>query len=191
MRRHTVRDESGLTLVELTVYGLLLMVVLGVVGGIMISALAIEQNVRASTESTTTAQLAAESIVAGVRNGTAVQVTPVGDDQLVRTRTAGGNPGTLTWHCVGWYFSASSGTIRSIRTDSDATPIVTPTAEPTDWTVLTRGISASDASGDIFSIISGGLRIRFNADTGQSTTLPIDSSATTRAGELESASCFS
>lgn len=183
-------SDDGFTLVELIVYGLLLVVVLGIVGSIMISSLNIEQEVRASTESTTTAQLAAESIVAGVRNGTARELTSVGDDQLLRIRTAGGNPGTVTWHCAAWYYSPSTGTIRTTRTVDDTVGVPSPTAEPLDWALIAEGVTTTDPSGEIFTATADGVRLNFTAEAGQGATVVIDSSATLRAGGTEGASCF-
>lgn len=190
MRNINSASEDGLTLVELIIYGLLLVVVLGIVGSIMISALSIEREVRASTESTTAAQLAAESIVSGVRNGTARELTSVGDDQLLKIRTAGGNPGTVTWHCAAWYYSPSSGTIRTTRTADDSTGVATPTSEPLTWTLIAEGVTTADPSGEIFTATTDGVRLNFTAEAGEGAMVVIDSSATLRAGGTESASCF-
>lgn len=187
----TGRDD-GLTLVELIVYGLLLVVVLGIVGSIMVSTISIERDVRASSESTTAAQLASQSIVHGVRNGTARELRYVGDDdQLLRIRTAGSSPGAVQWYCAAWYYSSTNGTIRSTTSSDDSIGIPVPTGEPTTWTLLAEGIEASDASGDIFTATLDGVIIKFTAETAQGTTVPIVSAATLRTGGTESASCFS
>lgn len=181
--------ESGFTLVELLVYGMLLVTVLLVVGSIIVSSLAIERTVRESTSATTTAQLAATFIEAGVRNATAVSLVSVGSDQMLIARTAGATPASVTWQCQAWYFSASSGTIRMTTSSSDAVAIGVPAAEPTTWALLATNIVAP-ASGVIFTNSGNSVTIYFQAVTDDAEPVDIRSSSVVRAGMWESASCF-
>lgn len=186
---HRLRqDDDGLTLVELIVYGILLISVLLIVGSIMISTLGVERVVRESTTATTAAQLAATSIETGVRNSSAVNLSSVGSDQLLVARTAG-TGATVAWRCQAWYYSAASGTIRTTSSASDAAPIAAPTAEPTTWTLLASNIDAP-TSGVIFTNSGNSVTIYFQATTDDSEPVDIRSSSVVRAGAWESASCF-
>lgn len=181
--------EEGLTLVEVLVYSLLLVGVLVIVGTIMISTLSIERMVRETTESTSAAQLAATAIESGVRNGTAIDLETVGDDRVLLARTAGSDPGSVTWHCAAWYFSESAGTIRYSRSASDSSPIPIPTAEPQDWALLASGIETVE-SNEVFSFSGGTLNIEFQGTTDSMQPVLIKSSSVVRAGAWERASCF-
>lgn len=183
-----MRDD-GLTLVELLVYSILLAMVLLIVGSIMISTLGIERIVRESTTTTSDAQLAATAIEAGVRNSTAVQLTDIGDDQLLVARTAGTDPATLSWRCEAWYFSKSAGTIRTTATTSDSAPITVPASEPTSWTLLASNIEPP-ASGVTFTHSGNSVTIYFQGITADAQPVDIRSSSVVRAGAWESASCF-
>ncbi|HRN28265.1 MAG TPA: hypothetical protein PK781_02015 [Terrimesophilobacter sp.] len=184
-----VASDDGLTLVELLVYSLLLVGVMLIVGTIMISSLNIEQMVRTSTQSASSAQLAASSIESGVRNGTAVAVEHEGDDRVVLVRTAGSDPATVTWHCAAWYFSESAGTIRYSQSASDASPITVPSSEPLDWALLASGVEAVE-SNEVFSFSGGTLTIEFQGTSDSMQPVLIKSSSVVRAGTWESASCF-
>ena len=185
-----LRDEGdGFTLIELIVYGILLVSVLLIVGSIMISTLGVERIVRESTTATTAAQLAATSIETGVRNSSAVELTAIGSDQLLVARTAGTTPGSIAWRCQAWYYSAAAGTIRSTTSSSDSAPISVPTGEPTAWSLLTSNIVAP-TSGAIFTNSGNSVTIYFQATTDDSEPVDIRSSSVVRAGAWESASCF-
>lgn len=184
------RADDGFTLVELLVYSLLLVGVLLIVGTIMISSLSIEQMVRTSTQTASSAQLAATSLESGVRNATAAKVETVdGTDKVLLARTAGNDPDTVTWHCAAWYFSASAGTIRHTAMSSDSTPVAIPTEEPQDWALLTGGIEAVGSS-EVFSFSGKTLTIEFQGTSDSMSPVLIKSSSVVRAGAWESASCF-
>lgn len=182
-------ETAGLTLIELLVYSILLVSVLLIVGSIIISSLAVERAVRESTTSTSTAQLAATSIESGVRNATAVELIPVGSDQVLMARTAGADPSSVEWVCQAWYYSSGSGTIRMTTSASDATPVAMPTSEPASWALLASNIIAP-TSGVIFTNSGNSVTIYFQATATNSEPVDIRSSSVLRAGPLESASCF-
>lgn len=183
-------DSDGLTLIELMVYSVLLVSVLLIVGTIMISTLSIERVVRESAQTTTDAQLAATSIEVGVRNASDAKLTNIGADQLLVVRTVGNDPNSVAWKCMAWYFSASSGTIRTTSTTNDATAVPVPASEPASWTLLASGISAP-GSGVIFTHSLNTVTLYFVANTDGSGPLDIRSSSVLRAGASEvSQSCF-
>lgn len=178
-----------MTLVELIIYSLLLVTVLLIVGTMLISSQNIGLIVRESTTTASAAQIAATSIEWGVRNATAVQLTTSGNDQLLQVRTAGSDPNSPTWRCQSWYYSDSAGTIRSMSSTSDATPVASPVSEPSGWSLLASKIEPSSGS-TIFTQSGNSITMDFHGTTEDSAPVVIRTSVVLRTGFLESASCF-
>lgn len=190
MLRHSrATEDSGLTLVELIVYSILLVTVLLIVGTILISTQNIGLVVRESTTTASAAQLAATSIESGVRNASAVKLTDIGDDQLLQVRTAGADPDSVAWHCESWYYSESAGTIRFTMSASDAVAVASPSSEPTNWGLLVSKVEPSSGSG-IFTQSGNSITIDFHGTTEDSAPVVIRTSVALRTAFLESASCF-
>ena len=131
-----MRNERGITLVELLIYSMLAILVLAIVGSILINSLRAERTVRDANEATTVGQLLAQSVTTGVRNASAITLSaPEPDTQLlvVRTVTAGD---IAEWSCQAWYVGAGE-----VRTTRSSAAIPTPTAASVaDWTLLGGGI---------------------------------------------------
>lgn len=185
----TAHAEEGFTLVELLVYGLVLVIVLTIVGGLLISSLSTERSVRSVTSASTTGQLAAESIVTGIRNSSGFAVsTPVPSDQMVVARVAGSGD-SIDWTCTAWYYSAAGdGSIRSTRS---ASAIAAPTAaQLAAWTLITEGVDSIGGS-PVFAV--GGtdtLAIMFHSLAGDRPPVAIESSAVSRAGAPGGTACY-
>ena len=184
-------DDSGLTLVELIVYSLLLVSVLLIVGTIMISTLNLERIVRETTLTASEAQIATTTIESGVRNASHVDLTTIGDDQLLRVRTVGSTPGSAQWSCRGWYYSDSTNTLRSTRTANDSIEIAAPTGEPTGWTLLATGVTPAALAG-IFGLdaATNSVTIDFQGITEDSSPIAIHTSVTPRVVSAEETTCF-
>src|SRR5690606_32486297 len=129
------------------------------------------------------------SIESGVRNGTDFAIENVDDDRVLLVRTAGSDPGAVTWHCAAWYFSESAGTIRHARSASDTVPVAVPGSEPLGWTLLASGIEAVETS-EVFSFDGSTLTIEFQGTSESMQPVFIKSSSALRAGAQEKASCF-
>lgn len=184
----TVPEERGFTLVELLVYMMLMVLVLAVAGGLLSSTLMQSATVRTVDESSTAAQLAADSIESGIRNSSDFSLTStVGDDQMIVARVAS-NDATLTWSCVAWYYSATEGSLRMLRSDA---AIAAPTsAQLASWALLANGVEPISGSA-IFSTTAGRrLVIAFNGLAGDHPPVAITTSAFGRAGATGSVSCF-
>ncbi|RZU64112.1 pilin/secretion family protein with methylation motif [Microterricola gilva] len=180
--------ERGFTLVELLVYMLLMVLVLAVAGGLLSTTLIQSTTVRAVDNSSTAAQLAADSIETGIRNSSDFSLsTPIGNDQLLVARVAS-NDATLTWSCVAWYYSASG---RSLRMTRSATAIAAPTAaQLSSWTLLVDGVSPISGN-SVFATTTGRrLTIAFNGLAGDHPPVAITTSAFGRAGATGSVSCY-
>ncbi len=179
--------ERGFTLVELLIYGLLLLVVLGVVGGMLISTQAVGTQVRESTETTSQAQLAAESVTAGIRNASAFQVADLADDQVVMARVAGGGE-PITWRCMAWYYSDAD---QAIYQHQSTSPFAQPTsaADVAGWQLLASGIVPTSLPG-VFKRVNNQLEVAFEGRSPGSSAVTVSSSAAVRAQVWEAAPCF-
>jgi prepilin-type N-terminal cleavage/methylation domain-containing protein len=153
-RLRTLRSQDGgFTLIEMLVASVLFVVVGSVIAGIFISSLNVQQTVSGVSASTNTAQSAASSIDQSIRNASGYALTSVGSDQLLVARVAGTGT-SVTWSCVAWYYSASTGQIRSTR-GAVGTKITTPTSSAlATWTLLTGAVTARSGS-TIFTDVDG------------------------------------
>jgi len=146
-------DESGLTLVELLVTSLLFALVGGVIAAIFISTLKVQQTVTGVSTSANTAQSAAATIDASLRNASGYSLTASGSDQLLVARVAGAGS-TLSWTCKAFYYSASAGTIR-MSSGAVGTKITVPSASVlATWPVLSTAVSPRTGS-TIFTDVDG------------------------------------
>ncbi|WP_434318397.1 prepilin-type N-terminal cleavage/methylation domain-containing protein [Leifsonia sp. P73] len=182
------RRDDGFTLVELVIAAMLLVLVLSVVGAIMSSLSQTSKTVNSMTSTSTSAQLAAESIERGIRNSSDFLLTnPTGTDQMLVARTAQGNT-TLTWTCVAWYYSSANG--GSIRYTMSPSAIATPTAATlSQWTLLATGVAPSSGTG-IFSGSSPQLTIGFNGQSTGAGNVTISSTVVSRAGSSGTPACY-
>ncbi|HCG00691.1 MAG TPA: hypothetical protein DEV93_09125 [Chloroflexi bacterium] len=182
------KPEQGFTMIELLVYSLLLVLVIGIAGGMLISVMVNSKSADAVSKDTSAAQLTVDSIDSSIRNSSDFQLTvPSGTDQLLIARTAS-TSGSLTWNCVGWYYSASgTGSIRSWRSSM---AIVAPTStQLASWTLLAKGITPLTGT-TVFSATPKRLTVSFKAGTGKQVPVGITSAAVSRAGASGSLSCF-
>lgn len=134
--RSTVKNDRGITLVELLVYMFLAVVVLTIVGSILINSFRAERQVRDAAQSNSTAQLVAESLGLGIRNASAVEVSaPSADIVLLRTRSIDGSDAG-SWYCQAWLISG--GELRTSR--STAAIPVPDAATAATWTLLATDV---------------------------------------------------
>lgn len=142
--------ESGLTLIELLVYSVLMVVVLLLVGGVLISALKAQNTVGNATQASNAGQLVARSVGHGVRNASTLWHSPTGAvPELLMARTAQSDSAG-TWVCQAWAFIG--GTIRTITSTSAISTTQTSTTV-SSWTLLTTGTqSLSAGSTPIFAV---------------------------------------
>lgn len=187
MRRSVQRSDSGLTLVELMISGLILSVVLIAIGSITVGILAAQQTVAAVTQTTTAAQASANLIATGVRNASDVRLTtPTGTDQLLIVRTAGSGS-SLTWTCRAWYYSSSTGTIRST---SSSSRITAPTTQQlATWKLVVSDVAPKTGTA-IFSTATDGIKLSYNVRVDDDAPVSIDTTAIKRTGVAEVGTCF-
>lgn len=182
-------SDSGVSLIEVLVYMVLALVVLGVVGAILINALRIEKTVRTADQSSSSSQLVMESIQRGVDNATDLAIfVPDGHDldQVVIIRTGSG-AATPVYTCQAWYYSNSEHTIRTETTPDGA---AVPTDNPLSWALLAEGV-APPASGTIFTQNGTSLEIAFTATADYRDPIKLDSSARSLSDSREASPCTS
>lgn len=182
--------QSGFTLIELLVYMSFAVVVLSIVGGMLISSLRTERDVRSSAEATDLGQIIARSVQTGVRNASGVAALSSETDgtQFLVARTAEGGA-TAEWACQAWYYTPDDGGSFYMRRTSPASEILRPpTGDLTGWTKLGDGVSVSGAA--VFGGIDGRIDLELDLDAGEQTPVSVNSTAAMRMLATGSAPCF-
>lgn len=181
--------ETGFTLIELVVAMSLTVLVLVVVGGMVISSSQTQRDVRSATEASTAGQLIVRSVQAGVRNASRVELTEIGDEQLLVARTAGGET-PIKWACQAWYYVPDAGGTLYMKRVSPIVTITPPTASElaSSWILLAEGISTTNTK--IFQAILGRVAIELDVDGGALGPVSINSTATMRILPNANAECF-
>lgn len=180
--------DQGFTLIELLIASLLLVVVLAIVGAMLASLQTASRRVDALSATSSSAQVAAESIERGIRNSSDFLLTnPSGSDQMLVARTAQGGA-ALTWMCAAWYFSAANG--GSIRYTQSSSAIAAPTSSAlATWTLLTSNVSPLSGSA-VFSGTSPQLTVGFLGQSSYGGSVSISSTVLSRAGSSGSPACY-
>ena len=138
-RRFREHPESGMTLVELLIYSMLLVVILTIAGGIMINSLQSQQTVSTVSSAASTGQLVSTSVSQGIRNASAFEAAaPTSLGQVLRSRTVSvTSTGVATWQCQAW-FRTSNGDLYT-KTACDADPGSDHRDRPDDLDAHRRG----------------------------------------------------
>jgi Tfp pilus assembly protein PilV len=180
-------SEAGVSLIEVLIYMVLSVLVLGIVGAILINGLRTEAAVRTADVSASGSQLVMASIQRGVDNATDLAViVPDGHDldQVVIIRTANG-AATPVYSCQAWYYSNAEHTI---RTETSPDGVAVSTDNPLSWTLLAQGV-APGATGTIFTEDGTSLDIDFTVTAEYRDPINIHSSARSLSDSREASSC--
>ena len=174
-----MRDERGITLVELIIYAMLSVLILAIVGGMLVNSLSAERIVRDSSQASNTGQLVAQSVTRGVRMASKLEVTtPTPDSVVLRVLIvddALASP-AATAHCEAWYFG--NGELRTTRSLS-AIAIPGSHADAEGWTLLATGVAEVGAK-PAFSVTGLSANLALELDTGESSPLLIETTAASR-----------
>jgi hypothetical protein len=177
--------DAGVTLIELLVYCLLSVIVLGLVGTMLIQSLKVQTQVQGTNSAASTGQLVSSSVNRGVRNSTTVSWASSASGELLVART-NNSVGTVSCGYKAWYYSISAS---SIYTTTSSSAITEPnTSQLATWTVLATGIQKSGAT-FIFTVSGLQVDIRFNVVVGTETPLPFKTTAISNGTTLESVQC--
>ena len=153
-RARILRDDAGLTLVEMIVVMLVTSVILLAIGGMYISTLQAQKTVSSLTGTTNSAQLVARSIDDGIRNGVEIRPLTAGADggQLLLVCTAGANAAIdYTWQA--WYYSPTGeGELRTKSFPKTAAPAAPNATNLSTWTLLVSGVNPRGASAKVFTL---------------------------------------
>ncbi|TFD52049.1 hypothetical protein E3T55_07110 [Cryobacterium frigoriphilum] len=181
------RVEAGFSLVELLIYMLFAVVILSIVGGMLISSLRIERDVRSASTATNMGQLISRSVQVGVRNASFVSLQDIDDTQLLLARTAG-SATPVVWACQAWYFTPDDGGAVYTKRMSPAALIAPPTsAALSSWIKLGDGVSPTGTP--VFGGVDGRITLALTIDAGESLPVGINSTATMRTLATRSDPC--
>lgn len=173
-----MRDERGITLIELIIYAMLSILVLSVVGGMLINSFSAERVVRDSSDASNSGQLASQSITKGARMARALHVvTPSADSALLRVLIvddALASP--VVAHCEAWYFG--DGELRTTRS-SAAIAVPTTAADVADWTLLASRVEQVGTT-PIFNVSGLSATLTMQLNTGEGSPVLIETTAVSR-----------
>lgn len=138
-------DDGGVTLVEVLVYVLVTVLVLGGLTALFVNAWLADTRARERDTATGFAQLLTASVQNSVRNAAG---TPdiSSDGKLLRARVATGGAG---WECRGWVLDASGDFRYLAQPQAIAEGSYT---EAAGWTTIASGIAGSGTGGAVFAM---------------------------------------
>lgn len=167
---------------------MLLVLVLTIAGTLIGSLSTTSRTVNSLTATTSSVQIAAESVERGIRNSSDFLISvPSGTDQLLVARTAQGGA-TLNWVCAAWYYSSANG--GSIRFTTSSTAITAPTAATlSHWTLLATGVQPTSGT-TIFSGSSPTLTFSLQSTSRGAGAATIKSTVLSRAGSSGTPACY-
>lgn len=175
-----LRENDGITLVEVVIYSLLLVIIGGFVGNLIVRGFIAQRDVSAASAATSTGQNVAQSIVAGIRNASVVGLVPsAAGTQLLVARVAGAGS-AITWSCQAWYYNGDA-----IYTVSSGTGAPTAATAATGL-LLATGVKAINAATPVFSAPSvfstatRSVRIRFESSNSEGRDVLFDTTAVSR-----------
>lgn len=189
-----IRDERGITLIELIIYSALMVVIITIVGGILGVALTGQRDIAASSSGSNSGQLVAQSISTGVRSATEITVKTVSPStQMLIIRTPG-KAATASARCQAWYFTTDNG--GAVYSKSSTSAIPTPTAaQLATWTKLASGVQLSTRTGAPATILTAdstptrSVTFEWAMSNAASKPILISSTASTRQTVTGSTSC--
>ena len=171
-------SESGFTLIELLVYMSFAVVILAIVGGMLISSVGTERDVRSTTEATNLGQLISRSVQSGVRNASQVSLQNIDDTQFLVTRTAG-SATSVVWACEAWYYTPAAGGSLYTKRTSPATLIAVPVAgELSSWIKLGDGVSTNGEA--VFGGVNDRITVALDLEAGTQDSVVVNTTVTPR-----------
>jgi hypothetical protein len=159
--------EAGLSMVELLIYIMLSVVVLGIGGNVLISSIQAQRDMSNLADSTSISQLVTSSVRSGIRNSSAFQVaTPTALGQLVRSRSVSTtSAGVSTWSCRAWYLTAS-GTFYQKTSTTGLIAAPTIASDLSTWQMITTGVTVPTGTSQAFTGSSGQIDMTIQVTNG-------------------------
>jgi hypothetical protein len=148
-----------MTLVELLIYSLLLVVILGIAGSIIISTISSQRTVQTVGSAASAGQLVSGSVEVGIRNASAFQVAaPTALGQLLRSRTLDiTDAGVSTWTCRAWFRTAGGDFYTKNANAIIPAPAVA--ADLSTWRLITSGVGLPTGTAQAFTASGSQLAI--------------------------------
>ncbi|WP_158252503.1 hypothetical protein [Cryobacterium sp. Y57] len=151
-------------MIELLVYMSFTVVVLTIIGGMLISSVGTERDVRSTTEATNLGQLISRSVQSGVRNASQVSLQSLDDTQFLVARTAGGAT-SVVWSCQAWFYTPADGGSLYTKRTSPASLITAPgSGDLANWIKLGDGVSTTGAA--VFGGVNDRITVALTLDAG-------------------------
>lgn len=174
------RREEGMSLVELLIYSMLLVVILGIAGAILINALNSQRIVTTISGATSDGQLISTSVGIGIRNASAFQAaTPTAFGQMLSARTQRvTSTGVSTWQCQSW-FRTTTGEFY-VRAATSAIAVPASAAGLSGWTLVTKGANLPSSVAQAFTASSGQLTLSLSMSGGTSKPVLISTTFVSR-----------
>ena len=179
--------ESGFTLIELLVYVSFAVVILVIVGGMLISSVGTERDVRSTTEASNLGQLISRSVQSGVRNASQVSLQNIDDTQFLVARTAG-STASVVWACQAWFYTPDSGGSLYTKRTSPASMIAAPGGDLTSWIKLGEGVSRNGVA--LFGAINGRITVDLDVAAGTQPSVIVNTTVTPRTLATVGAPCL-
>lgn len=129
-QRSRAADEAGISLVEVIVYTALSALLLSILGGLFYVGFQTQAAAGGRDAATGAAMIVSNSLQAGVRKASLLQVTST----LLKARVA---RGTTDWQCVTWVLTAD----KKLKYKSSLAAITDTDYSSSTWTVLAVGAS--------------------------------------------------
>ncbi|WP_296666867.1 hypothetical protein [Demequina sp.] len=139
-RLRLARDDSGFTLVELIVYSILLILVIGIAGGIFINLLRGQQDVLDYSDANESGQLAFKQLERDLRNAAIVVTDNSGKLLVLDTRVATSADDDV-WVCVGYFLDTAGETLRRVASADGSGTTAVALAKSSDAEVETASAS--------------------------------------------------
>ena len=170
--------DSGYTLIELLVYMSFALVVLTIIGGMLISSVGTERDVRSTTEATNLGQLISRSVQSGVRNASQVSLQNIDGTQFLVARTAG-SAASVVWSCQAWFYTPTDGGSLYTKRTSPASLITVPVSgDLASWIKLGDGVSTNGAV--IFGGVNDRITVALDLDAGAQASVVVNTTVTPR-----------
>jgi Tfp pilus assembly protein PilW len=180
------QPDDGFTLVEMLVYGILSVVVLGIVGSMIINNATVSRDIRASTSAAGSGQIVAASIDQGVRDAAWLSTPTTGAKQFFTAFTIK-TGASVTWQCQAWYFDSTGA--GAVYTKTSPTKITQPTTSLSGWRTLAKGVTANGTAA-VFSLTAKTISLSMLVAAPPKSPVLIQTSATARQTTTASNPCL-
>ncbi len=163
-----VHEGRGITLVELTVYAMLVSIITLIAGSLFITGLTSQRDITAMGSATSRGQVVVASIESGIRTASTITVpaaSAIGQRLVTRTGKFT-SAGVGTWQCRSWLIAPTG----KVYYRSSAAAIPAPgslsAADLAGWTLLTEGVKTAPGATSAFTLSGNTLSVAIEVAAG-------------------------